>query len=139
VEYERDARAAGVPQYTFRKLLKLAADGLVSFSSVPLKMVTRLGVVIMFLSLLAAVWVVVDSIWNFTNAPRGWASTLCVILFVSSVQMISLGLIGEYLARIFVEVKGRPTFLIGSIVENGKRRGTGIARSQQSVLERTNA
>lgn len=123
VAYERDARAAGVPQYTFRKLLKLAADGLVSFSSVPLKMVTRLGVAIMFLSLFAAAWVVVDSFWSFTNAPRGWASTLCVILFVSSVQMISLGVIGEYLSRIFVEVKGRPTFLIGSIVEKGRRIG----------------
>ena len=121
VEYERDARAAGVPQYTFRKLLKLAADGLVSFSSVPLKIVTRLGVAIMIASLLAGLWVVVDSIWHVTNAPRGWASTLCVILFVSSVQMISLGVIGEYLSRIFIEVKGRPTFMIGSIVERGHR------------------
>ncbi|MFT3789244.1 MAG: glycosyltransferase family 2 protein [Tepidisphaeraceae bacterium] len=116
VEYERDARAAGVPQYTFRKLLKLAMDGLVSFSGAPLRAVTRLGVSIMLMSMFAALWVVVDSIWDFTKAPRGWASTICVILFVSSVQMISLGIIGEYLARIFLEVKGRPTYMIGSVV-----------------------
>lgn len=139
VEYERSARAAGVPQYTFRKLLKLAADGLVSFSSVPLKLVTRLGVIIMFLSIFAGIWVVVDSVWNFTNAPRGWASTLCVIFFLSSVQMISLGFIGEYLSRIFVEVKGRPTFLIGSIVEKGRRRGIDreVKSSLQQRIEKT--
>ena len=122
VEYERDARAAGVPQYTFRKLLKLAMDGLVSFSGAPLRAVTKLGVAFMFASVFAGIWVVIDSIWHVTNAPRGWASTLCVILFVSSVQMISLGVIGEYLSRIFLEVKARPTFLIGSIVERGRRR-----------------
>ncbi len=121
VEYERDARAAGVPQYTFRKLLKLAADGLVSFSGVPLRFVTRLGVMTMLLSAFIALWVVIDSIWNFTNAPRGWASIVCVIFFVSSVQMISLGIIGEYLARIFLEVKGRPTYMIGSIVDSTGR------------------
>jgi polyisoprenyl-phosphate glycosyltransferase len=122
VEYERDARAAGVPQYTFRKLLKLAMDGLVSFSGAPLRAVTRLGVVFMFASLFAAVWVMVDFFWRFSGAPKGWASTLCVILFVSSIQMISLGVIGEYLSRIFLEVKGRPTFMVGSIVERGRRR-----------------
>jgi dolichol-phosphate mannosyltransferase len=121
VEYERDARAAGVPQYTFRKLLKLAADGLVSFSGVPLRFVTRLGVATMILSAIVALWVIVDSIWDFTKAPRGWASTVCVIFFVSSVQMISLGIIGEYLARIFLEVKGRPTYMIGSIVDSAGR------------------
>lgn len=121
VEYERDARAAGVPQYTFRKLLKLAADGLVSFSGVPLRFVTRLGVATMILSAFVALWVIVDSIWDFTKAPRGWASTVCIIFFVSSVQMISLGIIGEYLARIFLEVKGRPTYMIGSIVDSAGR------------------
>jgi len=121
VEYERDARAAGVPQYTLKKLLKLAGDGLVSFSSVPLKMLTRLGLAFFLCSMFALVWVVIDSIWNFTDAPRGWASTACIILFVSSIQMMALGVIGEYLARIFLEVKGRPTFLIGSVMSNGVR------------------
>jgi dolichol-phosphate mannosyltransferase len=141
VEYERDARAAGVPQYTLKKLLKLAADGLVSFSSVPLKLLTRLGAIFMAGSVLAFVWVVIDSIFDFTKAPRGWASTACIILFVSSVQMVALGIIGEYLSRIFLEVKGRPSYLIASIVEQSgttepapPRRGTGEpARVVESV------
>lgn len=134
VEYERDARAAGVPQYTLKKLVKLAADGLVSFSSVPLKLLTRLGMIFLVLSAFFALWVVIDSIWDVTNAPRGWASTVCIILFVSSVQMLSLGVIGEYLSRIFIEVKGRPTFLIGSIVERGLRHTPDPARVAELAL-----
>jgi polyisoprenyl-phosphate glycosyltransferase len=121
VEYERDARAAGVPQYTFRKLLKLAADGLVSFSGVPLRFVTRLGVVCAMLAMIFMVWVVIDGYFKFTGFQRGWPSLAALILFVSSVQMISLGIIGEYLSRIFLEVKGRPTYMIGSIVDTTGR------------------
>lgn len=122
VEYDRDARAAGVPQYTFKKLLKLATDGLVSFSSVPLKLVTRLGVLSLICALLTGLWVIGVTIYEWDKGisgrtPRGWASLACIVLFMSAAQMISLGIIGEYLQRIFLEVKGRPTFLIGSIVE----------------------
>ncbi len=120
VAYERDARQAGVPQYTFKSLVKLAMDGLVSFSSVPLKFVTRLGVVSAFGAVLMGLWVVAVVIHDAYfkkfaaagNTPKGWASTCCLILLMSSVQLLSLGVIGEYLARIFQEVKGRPTFLI---------------------------
>ena len=112
MEYERDARAAGVPQYTFRKLMGLAADGLVSFSSVPLRMVTRLGVIVGVIAVLSAAWIVVDKIFHITNWPRGTASIACVVLFASAVQLVALGIIGEYLSRIFTEVKGRPTFLV---------------------------
>jgi glycosyltransferase involved in cell wall biosynthesis len=137
VEYERDARQAGKPAYTMAKLMKLAMDGLVSFSSVPLKIVTRLGL----LSLLAAfgigMWVVGVTIWEWDKGiagrtPRGWASTACILLFMGSVQMISLGIIGEYLARIFLEVKGRPTFLIASVVE-GKDRADRSAKPQATA------
>lgn len=109
--YERDARAAGVPQYTFRKLLKLASDGLVSFSSAPLQMVTRLGVLSLVAAVGVSIWVGVASLYD-PATPRGWASTICVLLFTSAVQMISLGIIGAYLARIFLEVKGRPTYMV---------------------------
>lgn len=127
VEYERDARAAGVPQYTFRKLLKLAADGLVSFSSVPLKMVTRAAIAAFGLACILSLWVVIITIKEWergpaeVKTPRGWASIAIIVLFMGSLQLISLGIIGEYLSRIFVEVKGRPTFMIGSIVERGRR------------------
>src|SRR3989440_210611 len=122
VEYERDARAAGTPQYTFRKLMKLAMDGLVSFSSVPLKLVTRLGILSLIMAFVMGAWVIGVTIYEWDKGiqgrtPRGWASLACIVLIMSAVQMISLGIIGEYLQRIFLEVKGRPTFLIGSIVE----------------------
>ncbi len=117
VEYERHAREAGVPQYTLAKLMKLAADGLVSFSSVPLKFVTRLGLLGVAIALGLGVWVLIASALDI-KTPRGWASTACLILLMGSLQLISLGIIGEYLSRIFVEVKGRPTFLIADIVES---------------------
>jgi dolichol-phosphate mannosyltransferase len=114
-EYERDARAAGVPQYTFRKLLTLAADGLVSFSGVPLKTVTRLGVLCGLASVFFACWVMIDALFDVTDAPDGWASLACLVTFVGAVQLVSLGIIGEYLSRIFVEVKGRPTYLVARV------------------------
>jgi len=121
VKYERAARHAGVPQYTFSGLVRLAMDGLVSFSSTPLRFVTRLGVLSAFGAILLGIWVLAVTIQEWPLAeharrtPRGWASTACLILLMSAVQLLSLGIIGEYLARIFQEVKGRPTFLIARI------------------------
>lgn len=114
VKYERAAREAGLSQYTFKSLVKLAMDGLVSFSNVPLRIVTRLGVVSAVVAMGLGAWVVWASIFG-NHTPRGWASLACVVLAVSAVQLFSLGIIGEYLARIFLEVKGRPTFLIARI------------------------
>ena len=121
VEYERDARQAGVPQYTFKSLVKLAMDGLVSFSSVPLKFVTRIGVASAVGAVLLGMYVVAVTIYEWHQklhrTPRGWAFLACIVLLMSSVQLVSLGIMGEYLARIFQEVKGRPTFLIARIVQ----------------------
>ena len=117
LEYDRDVRAAGKPQYTFSKLLKLAADGLVSFSSAPLRMVTRMGLLCALASLLFLVWVVIDGIFHLTGFERGWPSLAALVLFVGAVQLVSLGIMGEYLGRIFAEVKGRPSFLIARVVE----------------------
>jgi dolichol-phosphate mannosyltransferase len=110
VEYERSAREAGDPKYTFRKLIGLAADGLVSFSGYPLRLVTQFGLVTVAVTALIGVWVVVDALLNGT-APRGWASTVVVVLFMGSVQLISLGIIGEYIRLIFLEAKRRPTYI----------------------------
>ncbi|MEM1012998.1 MAG: glycosyltransferase family 2 protein [Planctomycetota bacterium] len=118
LEYERDARAAGVPQYTLKKLIKLAADGLVSFSGVPLKMVTRVGVACGVLSLAFTLWAVLDGLFDITGADAGWPSLAAIVTFIGSVQLLSLGIIGEYLSRIFVEVKGRPTYLIARIASS---------------------
>jgi dolichol-phosphate mannosyltransferase len=140
VEYERHARAAGQPQYTFSKLLKLAMDGLVSFSSVPLKMVMRLGILGVIAAFALGAWVIATHVYErvtgvSTGTPQGWASLACLVLMMSAVQMISLGVIGEYLARIFLEVKGRPSFLIASIVEQKPGNTASPARSAARAPE----
>jgi dolichol-phosphate mannosyltransferase len=110
--YERAAREAGGAKYTFAALVGLAVDGLVSFSSYPLRLVTQLGLASAALALALAVWVFVDAYVQHT-APRGWASTIVVVLFMGSVQLISLGIIGEYIRLIFLESKGRPSYIVG--------------------------
>jgi dolichol-phosphate mannosyltransferase len=134
VAYERDARQGGVPQYTLKSLVKLAMDGLVSFSSTPLRWVTRLGVASAVAAVLIGMWVVGVTIYEWNQhirdrTPRGWASLACVVLLMSSVQLLSLGIIGEYLARIFQEVKGRPTFLIARIEQQKKTVVSGAVAS----------
>lgn len=116
--YEREARSAGKPKYTLRALVRLAVDGLISFSSYPLRLMTYLGIASSALALLLVVWVLVDAIRNHT-APRGWASTIIVVLFVGSVQLIGMGIIGEYLRLIFLESKQRPTYIVARRTARG--------------------
>jgi len=110
LRYERAARAAGEPKYSFRALVRLAIDGLISFSSYPLTLVTYLGMASAVMAVLLTVWVLADAVCNQVT-PRGWASTILVVLYMSTVQLISLGIIGEYIRRIFLETKGRPTYI----------------------------
>lgn len=122
LQYERAAREAGRPKYTFRALLGLAVDGLVSFSSYPLHVVTYLGFFAVALAVALGCWVVADALYNQAT-PRGWASTIVVVLFLSAIQLISLGIMGEYIRRIFVEAKGRPTYIVDSVVHNRRENG----------------
>ena len=114
LEYARDARAAGRPKYTFSALVRLAIDGLVSFSTYPLRLAVYTGFVTAFLALVLTAWVLVDALSNRT-APRGWASTLVIVILMGSIQLVSLGIIGEYISRIFVEAKQRPSFVVARI------------------------
>jgi dolichol-phosphate mannosyltransferase len=114
VVYERDARHAGRPKYTFRRLLNLAVDGLVSFSGYPLALVTYLGIISLFLAVGLTAWVLFDA-WSSGTAPRGWASTMVVAVYMGGVQLIGLGIIAEYVRRIFLEVKGRPTYIVARV------------------------
>jgi glycosyltransferase involved in cell wall biosynthesis len=111
LDYERDARASGRPKYSLRGLIGLAVDGLVSFSSYPLRLVTYLGIGTATLAVAMMVWVFLDAFTHQT-APRGWASVIVTVLFMGSIQMIGLGIVGEYLRLIFLEVKGRPSYII---------------------------
>jgi glycosyltransferase involved in cell wall biosynthesis len=108
--YDRAARVAGSPKYTLRSLIGLAVDGLVSFSSYPLRLVTYLGLTTALVALGLILWVFADAFYRHT-APRGWASLLIVVLVMGSVQLIGLGIIGEYIRLIFMETKRRPTYI----------------------------
>ncbi len=111
IRYERSAREAGKPKYTLGALVRLAVDGLISFSSYPLNLVTYLGFLTAAMTVLLTLWVLLDA-QGTRQAPRGWASTIIAILFTSTVQLISLGIIGEYVRRIFIEAKGRPAYIV---------------------------
>jgi dolichol-phosphate mannosyltransferase len=121
LSYERAAREAGKPKYTLRKLMGLAMDGLVSFSSYPLHLMTYLGLASAFLAVLLTGWVFADAIYN-DRTPRGWASTIVVVLFMGAVQLVSLGIMGEYVRRIFLECKGRSTYIIRAVARQGPER-----------------
>lgn len=109
--YDRSAREDGDPKYTMGGLMALAVDGLVSFSSYPLRLVTYLGMFTISIAAVLLVWVFTDAITNGTS-PRGWASTLVTVLFMGSIQLFSLGIIGEYIRLIFLETKRRPSYIV---------------------------
>jgi dolichol-phosphate mannosyltransferase len=117
LEYERSGRGAGKPKYTFQALLRLATDGMISFSSAPLNFITFLGLGSCVIALMMICWVLGRAIVG-QRPPEGWASTMMAVLFFGSVQLLSLGIIGEYLRRIFLEVKGRPTFIVNDVIRN---------------------
>lgn len=118
VEYERAGRAAGATKYTLRKLIKLASDGIFNFSGKPLRLAAHLGFFVSTISLLGVVFTLAQRIfyqqfseWGLAPVP-GFATIVISILFLGGVQLICLGIIGEYLMRIFEEVKQRPTWIV---------------------------
>lgn len=116
--YERQSRFAGEPKYTFSKLLKLAADGIINFSYRPLQFIMSIGVFLALLSIGGALFVLLQYLFNWTVAgynphdARGWTSLMFVMLFFAAVQLICMGILGEYIGRLFEEVKQRPAWLI---------------------------
>lgn len=114
--YSRDARAAGETKYPLRKMVKLAMDAVCSFSHAPLKLATNLGWTIALASILYGIVTVVRYATSQGSFQPGWASLIVVLTLLSGVQLITLGLIGEYIARIYDQVKGRPLYLISEKV-----------------------
>lgn len=110
VYYERSERAAGKSHYPFRKMMALALDGITSLSIKPIKMIISLGIIVAVISFIGIIWAVVEAILGRTVS--GWASTTCIICFLSGVQLISVGVIGEYIGKIYMEVKQRPRYII---------------------------
>ena len=110
VYYERSERAAGKSHYPLSKMLALAFDGITSLSIKPIKMIFVLGLIVALISFVGIIWAVVEAILG--NTVSGWASTTCIICFLSGVQLISIGVIGEYIGKIYMEVKHRPRYII---------------------------
>lgn len=113
VPYMRDKRYAGETKYPYNKMIKFAIDGITSFSSIPLKLATWLGYVTSLLAFLYACSVFVQKILGYT--VQGWATIMVGMLFLGGVQLICLGIIGEYIGRIFNEIKQRPLYVIEEI------------------------
>ena len=110
VYYDRKARPAGETKYPLMKMMGFAWSGISSFSIVPLRLVTFMGFFICFLSLCFLCFVIYR--WSVRGTIVGWASLVTIITIFSGVQLVSLGIIGEYLAKIFVEVKQRPLYIV---------------------------
>lgn len=115
VGYERAERFAGESKYPLGKMLALAWQGVTSFSAAPLRVITALGLVVSLCSLGAAAWALGVRLFT-TSAVPGWASIVIPLFFISGVQLLSLGIIGEYLAKIFIESKRRPLFFVDCVV-----------------------
>jgi len=121
VPYERAARFAGEPKYNLRRLLQLAVSGYVGFSATPLRAATWLGFTAAGGGLLMMLWVLSAKIID-PLAPRGWASNSALVLFIGGVQLLVLGVIGEYLGRVYDEVRRRPQYIVGGAVGFGQNR-----------------
>lgn len=110
VYYERNERVDGKSHYSFRKMVSLAFDGITSLSIKPIRLIIAFGAFVSLISLLLIIWSVVR---YFTgNTVLGWASTIAVISFFGGVQLLSMGVIGEYIGKIYIETKARPRFII---------------------------
>ena len=110
VEYARHERLAGESKYPIRKMTALALDGITSLSVKPLRLIMGFGVIVAAISFIGVIWALITALCG--KAVAGWASMTCIVCFVSGVQLISLGVIGEYVGKIYMETKQRPRYII---------------------------
>ena len=109
--YDRDPRLSGQTKWNYRKLLNLAIDGITSFTTAPLRMATIFGFIISLIAFIWIIYLLVRPLFGVSTGA-GYSSLMAVILFLGGVQLLSLGIIGEYIGRIFIETKNRPLYLI---------------------------
>ena len=110
VLYDRASRIAGESHYPLRKMLALAFDGITSLSVQPIRLITGLGLIVSIVSFIGVVWAVVEALLGATVA--GWASTTAIVCFMGGIQLLCLGVIGEYIGKIYMETKARPRFCV---------------------------
>ena len=116
VYYERHERIAGESHYPLKKMLALAFDGITSLSVKPIRLITGLGACISVFGFLEVIWAIV--MWMMGKTVAGWASMICIICFLGGIQLLSLGVIGEYIGKIYMETKGRPRYIISERTED---------------------
>lgn len=123
VRFDVEARAAGRSRWRPRQLLRFALDGFVSFSTIPLRVWSYLGLLVSACAFVFALFILIETIVYGTDAP-GFPTLIISVMFFAGVQLISLGVIGEYLGRIYEEVKGRPLFVVAREIGVGDRRAS---------------
>lgn len=111
-EYERKERFAGKTKYPLKKMLKLASDGIIGFSSKPLKLIGGLGIISIFISFIILIYALISYAFDLNDLTAGWTSLMVAITFFAGVQLVSLWMIGEYIARIYDETKKRPQYIV---------------------------
>lgn len=114
VPYERDARNAGVSKWNYWRLWNLALEGVTSATLVPLKVSSYIGLIIAVLAFATGIWIIFKTL-AFGDPVQGWPSLMVVVLFLGGVQLVALGVIGEYLGRLFNEAKGRPLYFLNAV------------------------
>ncbi len=120
VYYERNERLAGESHYPLKKMLALAFDGITSLSVKPLRMISVTGVILSVVSFLGVLWAVISNLLG--NTVAGWTSLIAILCFIGGIQLICLGVIGEYIGKIYMETKGRPRYIISERTEdNGEK------------------
>jgi dolichol-phosphate mannosyltransferase len=112
IHYDRDPRHAGETKFSLRRMLGFAFDGISSFSDKPLRVASHLGTLVTIGSLLLMLWVILGKILYPNRSEAGWTSVMAVVLFLGGVQLISIGLLGEYIGRIFRQTKSRPLYVV---------------------------
>ena len=115
-EYERKERFAGKTKYPLKKMLKLAQDGILSFSTKPLKIVGGFGILSVIISIAILIYSILSFAFKWNNLTPGWTSLMCTITFLGGVILISLWMIGEYIARIYDETKQRPQYIVDKTI-----------------------
>lgn len=123
-EYNRDERQAGETKYSWTKLFELAFNGIFNFSDFPVKIITRLGFVTVVFSLIYFAYNLYRKFY-YNDVPQGFTATILAIILFSGVQMISLGLIGEYVLRIYNQVRNRPLFVIDKLIQDQEEKPLG--------------
>jgi dolichol-phosphate mannosyltransferase len=133
LKYVRNERFAGETKYPFRKMMSFALDAITAFSIVPLRIASHLGLIFSCSALLYLGYVVL--VWARGEVVEGWTSVIAVVLIIGSIQLFVIGIMGEYIGRIFMEAKQRPLFLIAEIVTSHPREPTSPSKTKEVVAD----